>query len=80
MLEELPVLSLRQAVTFVSERNRFIQCLYLCTGDRKEEEICPLGAPRLWIEAREGLKRVSKEVRKQVHQRATSLSLGALWQ
>lgn len=61
MLGELPVLSLRQAVTFVSGRNRFIQCPCPSTGDRKEEEICPLGAPRLWVEARKGPRRVSNK-------------------
>lgn len=64
MLGELPVLSLNQAAAFVSGRNRFIQCPCPHTGDRKEEEICLLGAPKLWVEAREGSRRVSKEVRK----------------
>lgn len=41
-------------MTSVDERNRFIQCLCPYLGDRWEEKICLLGAPRLRVEAREG--------------------------
>lgn len=57
-----------QAAAFVGWRNRFIWCLCSRPKDRREEETCPLGAPRLRIEA----GRVSKEIRKQSHQRATA--------
>ena len=63
-----------QVVTFVGRRNRFILSLPL-HPDRREEEICPLGAPRLKTETREGPRRVSSEIRKQ-GQRPQSGSFG----
>lgn len=58
-------LSLSQAVTFVGGRNRFIRCPRPCTEDRRKEEICPPGAPRLRVEAKEGPGRVGKGMGKQ---------------
>lgn len=61
-------ITVSQAVTFVGRRNRFLQCLCPCTGDRREET----WEPRAQGRGRGGAEGVSKEIKKQGHQGAVA--------